>query len=82
MYIKTNLHSRDYTSKEVVRILNIEQQIFYNEHGVYPIDLYPSYDDRMDRKVVVFIFAKQDTNQVYQQWLEYKNSSVKEEGTS
>lgn len=76
--IKTNIHSRNYTSKEVVRIVKIEQVIFYNDHHVYPIDMYPSYDDRTDRKILVFIFTKEDTKEVFQKWIEYKNT-LKEE---
>lgn len=76
--IKTNIHSRNYTSKEVVRIVKIEQVIFYNDHHVYPIDIYPSYDDKTDRKILVFIFTKEDTKEVFQKWIEYKNA-LKEE---
>ena len=44
MIIKSNLHGRDYSEKEVVRIYNRDQQTFYVNSGVYPIDLYPSYN--------------------------------------
>lgn len=68
MNIKTNLKPRDYSNKEVVRIVNLKQQIFYIDSGVYPVDLYASYDDQNDRKIIVMIFAKEDTNEVYKKW--------------
>lgn len=68
MNIKTNLKPRDYSNKEVVRIVNLKQQIFYIDSGVYPVDLYTSYDDQNDRKIIVMIFAKEDTNEVYKKW--------------
>lgn len=71
MKIRTNLNPRDYTSKEVVRIVNIKQQIFYVSSGVYPIDVYTSYDERNDRKIIVMIFLKSDTLEVYQKWCDY-----------
>lgn len=78
MNIKTNIHSRDYTSKEVVRIVRIDQVIFYNDHGVFPIDEYPSYDDKFDKKILVFIFLKEDTASIYQEWIKFKNCSKEE----
>lgn len=69
--IKTNINSRDYKYNEVVRICNVKQQIFYLSSGVYPIDIYTSYDDNNDRKIIVMIFEKDKTKELYQKWLNY-----------
>ena len=69
--IKTNIHARDYKYNEVVRICNVKQQIFYLSSGVYPIDIYTSYDDKNDRKIIVMIFEKDKTKELYQKWLNY-----------
>ena len=69
--IKTNINARDYKYNEVVRICNVKQQIFYLSSGVYPIDIYTSYDDKNDRKIIVMIFEKDKTKGLYQKWLNY-----------
>lgn len=71
MIIQTNLKSRNYTQNEVVRICNVKQQIFYLNNQVYPIDIYTSYDDKNDRKIIVMIFEKDKTKELYQKWLNY-----------
>lgn len=72
MIIKTNISSRDYKQNEVVRICNVKQQIFYLGSGVYPIDIYTSYDDKNERKIIVMIFEKDKTKELYQKWLNYE----------
>ena len=69
--IKTNINARDYKYNEVVRICNVKQQIFYLSSGVYPIDIYTSSDDKNDRKIIVMIFEKDKTKELYQKWLNY-----------
>ena len=69
--IKTNINARDYKYNEVVRICNVKQQIFYLSSGVYPIDSDTSHDDKNDRKIIVMIFEKDKTKELYQKWLKY-----------
>lgn len=69
--VKTNINARDYKYNEVVRICNVKQQIFYLSSSVYPIDIYTSYDDKNDRKIIVMIFEKDKTKELYQKWLNY-----------
>ena len=69
--IKTNINARDYKYNEVVRICNVKQQIFYLSSSVYPIDIYTGYDDKNDRKIIVMIFEKDKTKELYQKWLNY-----------
>ena len=69
--IKTNINARDYKYNEVVSICNVKQQIFFFIFSVYPIDIYTSYDDKNDRKIIVMIFEKDKTKELYQKWLNY-----------
>lgn len=71
MLIQTNIKSREYNQNEVVRICNVKQQIFYLSSGIYPIDIYTSFDDKNDRKIIVMIFEKDKTKELYQKWLNY-----------
>jgi hypothetical protein len=69
--VKSNINDNEYDAKDVVRIVNQKQILFYINSGVYPIDLYASYDERNDRKIVVMIFEKERTKELYQKWCNY-----------
>lgn len=69
--IKSNLHPIDYKAEDVVRICNVKQQIFYLSSNVYPVDIYTSYDGKNDRKIIVMIFLKVDTQELYKKWCNY-----------
>ena len=69
--IESNLNPRPYTEKEVCRIINPRQHGLYIKHKVYPIDMYSSIDDKgMD--IVVYIYLREDTKELYQKWLDYE----------
>ena len=78
MIIESNLNGIKYTEKEVIRIYNRDQQTFYIDSGVYPIDLYTSYAPKNDRKIIVMIFNRNDTKEVYQKWRDYQTESENE----
>lgn len=71
MIIKTNLKPRDYSEKEVCRIVNRKQFQLYIKHRKFPIDMYPSVDDN-GNDIVVYIFLIEDTKELYQKWLNYE----------
>ena len=55
MRIQSNLKPRDYTEKEVCRIINPKQRDLYIKHRVFPIDMYPSVTD--DGKDIINLYA-------------------------
>lgn len=67
MNITTNLNPRDYNEREVVRISNREQQTFYIDNRVFPVDMYSSIN-RLGKKIIAMIFLKEDTQEVYREW--------------
>lgn len=69
--IKTNLSPRDYSEKEVCRIVNPKQRDLYIKHRIFPIDIYPSID-KDGRDIIVYIFLKEDTQELYQKWLNHE----------
>lgn len=71
MIVKTNLKPRDYDHRESVRIINPKQRDFYLLSGVMPMDIYSSIDDKTNKKILVYIFLKSDTQEVYQRWCNY-----------
>lgn len=70
MIIRTNLKPRDYTQKEVVRIVNPKQCLLYVKNGIYPIDIYTSIDET-DNATLAMVFLKKDTSEVYKKWCNY-----------
>lgn len=67
---ESNLHPRPYYVSEVARIVNPKQMRFYISKGVYPIDMYVSEDD-WDNEIVVYIFLRSETQELYQKWLNH-----------
>ena len=74
MNLKSNLHGINYNEKEVIRIYNRDQQTFYVDSGVYPIDLYTSYNSKNNRKIIVMIFLRKDSKEVYEKWRNYETN--------
>lgn len=72
MKIQTNLKPMDYDSKDVIRIVNPKQNLLYIKSGVYPIDLYTSVDEKTNNAVLVMIYLKTDTVEVYKKWCNYE----------
>lgn len=60
-----------YPSK-TYRIINPRQAILYWLNGVEPLDIYPSRDHETNKPVLVFVFNKEDTKEVYDLWCKYE----------
>lgn len=72
MQIESNLaNARSYNEREVCRVINAKQQKLYVKHKVYPIDMYCSYDTE-GNDIVVYIFLKNETQELYQKWLRHE----------
>ena len=69
--IETHLYARDYTRDEVYRIINPKQVRLYIKNNVYPIDMYSSFDDK-GNDVVVYVFLREETKELYQAWLAHE----------
>lgn len=76
MIIKSNLKPRDYTEKEAVRIYNRDQQTFYIDSNVYPVDVYTSYSPKCERKIIIMTFIREDTKEVYKNGKIMKQTSL------
>lgn len=56
-----------YDASKCVRIINYIQANKYMKNGVYPIDIYPGYDNK-----IVFIFLKESTKDLYERWISHE----------
>ena len=52
-------------------IVNPKQAAFYwGEKGIEPIHIYPSYDNRTNQPIIVFVFNRNETYDIYKEWLD------------
>nr|DAP47805.1 MAG TPA: hypothetical protein [Caudoviricetes sp.] len=72
MKVNTHLKSHDYYLKDVCRIVNQKQQLLYIKNNVYPIDIYTSIDQRTGNDIVVMIFSRKESEELYRLWCNYE----------
>lgn len=72
MKIETNLRQMNYLLKDVVRIVNPKQQLLYIKNDIYPIDIYTSIDDKTGNSIIVMIFLRRETSEVYKKWCDHE----------
>ena len=71
MKIKSNLNPREYTTKEVYRVINPEQAKRFMKHRCFPIDMYPSLNDRGE-DIIVYVFLKKEASELKRLWDNYE----------
>ena len=67
MRIYSELTKQYYDKEETVSIKNTKQAGLYMKYGVFPVDIY--WEEESD--VLVFIFSKRETKNLYQMWKNY-----------
>lgn len=70
--VRTNLKPRDYAVKDAVRIVNQKQCLYYIKNNVYPVDMYASIDEKTDKPILVMVFLREETAEVYKKWCNYE----------
>lgn len=51
-----------------IPIVNPKQAAFYWHRGVKPIDIYPSISTNTNEPILVFVFSRNDTYMLYEEW--------------
>lgn len=64
-----------YDKSKTISILNARQAAFYWNNGLQPIDIFPSRDMITNAPVMVFVFNREDTKELFNQWCELKKES-------
>lgn len=54
--------------KNLVCILNARQAAFYWIKGVKPQDVYPTLNYKTEEPVIAFVFSREETKEVYNEW--------------
>lgn len=70
----SKITGRTYELFSQIRILNIQQCIFYLENGVTLNDIEISEDRRTHQPIMVFLFNRADTYDAYDKWCKRKES--------
>lgn len=66
--LQSSLTGEFFDEKDAVRILNPKQASFYWARGIKPWSIYPSKDLRTDEPIIVFLFSRSKTKELYEEW--------------
>lgn len=72
LFVTSNIHPVTYRTNEVVRVVNDKQFKLYVKNGAYPVDVYPSIDDKTGQDITVYVFKRDDTGDLYKKWLDHE----------
>ena len=67
-----------YIPADSIRILNIKQAGLYMENSATLLDVYPSKDFKTGDDIVVFVFDKKETFDLYRKWMDRRNENIGE----
>lgn len=62
---------KEYDPTKVVRIVNYKQATMYIAHGAELLDIYASRSYRNDEPLLVYIFDRSKTTELYDAWCNY-----------
>lgn len=66
--VKSDTTGREYYPSEVVRIINSKQCAAYLANGATLLDIYPSRDFNTGDSILVYIFSRKETRELYDKW--------------
>ena len=68
----SSLRHIEYDEHDAIRIVNPKQAAFYWSNGLKPLTIYPSKDYTTDEPILVFVFKKSETKDLFSEWCERK----------
>lgn len=71
-YITSEYTGRTYCPEDVVRIINYKQAATYWSHGLEPLDIYPSRDFKTGKPIIVVLFDKKRSSELYKKWCNFE----------
>lgn len=66
------LKSIAYNVSETIRIIGHTQIAAYWLNGVIPLEIYPSRDFNTGKPILVGVFYKEDTKEVFDKWVKHE----------
>lgn len=73
-YRESNITGTKYNIFDCVKILNMQQTAFYIKNNVMPIDIQTSRSKDDSKDVLVFLFIRENTKEVYDAWCRQKEN--------
>ena len=70
-YRLSTVTGKKYDIFKTVKILNLNQCMYYMQSGYYPVDIKISENDK-GNKCLVFYYNKEDTKEIYEDWMNRK----------
>lgn len=64
----SKLTNKKYLASDVVRIVDPQQCKKYIKAGAYPVDMYVTKDLYSDNEILVMLFNKEETRELYIKW--------------
>lgn len=66
--IHSDITGKEYSPHQAVRIINPQQAIAYIYNGQELLDMYPSVDFKTGKPLLVYIFDRNGSQDVYDAW--------------
>lgn len=70
--VTSEYRNKKYQTTGTVRLLNQKQAAFYWANGVEPLDIYLSRNFETGEPRIVYIFSREDTKELYEEWIKQK----------
>lgn len=71
--VKSEFTGKEYCPTRCVRLINTSQVAFFWSRGALPVDIYASVDFNTEKPILVYIFEKDATRELYEEWKNRKN---------
>lgn len=69
--VSSDVTGKTYDPTKCVRILNSLQACKYIKNQCLPLDIYPSIDFKTGQDVLVYLFDREESKQLYSAWCEH-----------
>ena len=70
--IKGKFSNKEYYASEAIRILDPNQAALYWANGVEPLDIYSSRSYKTNKALIVFVFKRDETKEVFDLWCKHE----------
>lgn len=66
--VNSDYRNKQYNPGDTIRLLNQKQCAFYWSKGIEPLDIYISKDFKTGEPIIVYIFSREETKELYSEW--------------
>lgn len=71
-FMTSGLTGKEYCPNDVIRIVNVYQATLYWTFGLEPLEIYPSRDFKTGKPILVFLFDKEKSQELYKKWCNFE----------